>query len=180
MVTLLGLVNEAPADGAAVDALIDRAFGPGRWAKTAERLREGNAQRFDLSFVAWRERRAVGCVRMWPIRIGGAPALLLGPFAVDPALRGQGLGARLLRHACQAVDAAGEGPILLIGDEPYYAPFGFSAAPGVALPGPVDPRRALARGAGCSNPPLAKRGEGDRAAIRGVVEGAGGKSAGGL
>jgi predicted N-acetyltransferase YhbS len=159
-------VNETSADATAVDMLIGRAFGPGRLAKTAERLREGATQRFDLSFVAWDKARAVGCVRVWPIRIGATPALLLGPFAVDPALHSQGLGARLMTRACRAVDDGGEGPILLVGDEPYYAPFGFVAAPTVFLPGPVDQRRVLVRSA-------AKRGQGDRAALGGMVAGAG-------
>ena len=76
------LKAERPEDLPLVDALVDGAFGPGRFVKTAERLRERNTPRRDLSLVAWAGGEAVGCVRMWPIHIGETPALLLGPFAV--------------------------------------------------------------------------------------------------
>ena len=140
------LKPERPEDHALVDALIDRAFGPGRFVKTAERLREGNTPRRDLSLVAWAGGEAVGCVRMWPIHIGEAQAVLLGPFAVDDAQRSRGLGARLIRRACEAAKAAGHAVILLVGDEPYFAPLGFArdAARRVVLPGPVDQGRVLA------------------------------------
>src|SRR5438105_588073 len=101
------LTPERPADGPAVDGLIARAFGPGRYAKSAERLREGNRPLLDLSFVARQGGEIIGCVRMWPVRIGQTPAVLLGPFAVDPACRSQGLGAVLIRRACEAARAAG-------------------------------------------------------------------------
>src|SRR5215469_4773672 len=93
------LKAERPEDMTLVDALIERAFGPGRFVKTAERLRERNTIREDLSLVAWAGGEAVGCVRMWPIHIGDSPAVLLGPFAVDDASRSQGLGAQLIEAA---------------------------------------------------------------------------------
>ena len=138
---------ERPADGAAVEALIARVFGPGRYAKAAERLREGNRPAPRLSFVAWDGARAVGSARLWPVTIGEAPALLLGPLAVDDAYRRQGLGAALVRHACDAAAKAGHAVILLVGDEAYFAPLGFSAEPArhVIMPGPVDQSRVLAR-----------------------------------
>lgn len=138
------LTLERPADGPAVDALIERAFGPGRYAKAAERLREGNAPLLDLSFVAREGRAIVGCVRMWPVRIGETPAVLLGPFAVDDACRSQGVGAALIARACAAARSAGHGVVVLVGDEPYFGPLGFSRAPNVRMPGPVDQRRVLA------------------------------------
>ncbi|HLK26547.1 MAG TPA: N-acetyltransferase [Caulobacteraceae bacterium] len=135
---------ESPNDAPAVDALIDRAFGPGRYAKAAERLREGNRRFRDLSLVARTAGAIVGCVRMWPIRIGQTPAVLLGPFAVEEAWRSLGLGAALIRRACEDAKAAGHDVVLLVGDEPYYGPLGFCPAPaGVLLPGPVDPARVL-------------------------------------
>jgi len=141
------IVVERPGEAAAIDALIEHAFGPGRYARAAERLREGNRPVGELCFIAWEGRAAAGCVRLWPIAIGAAPALLLGPLAVDDAWRGRGLGRALLAHACEAAAKAGHALILLVGDEPYYAPFGFAAAPAraVAMPGPVDPRRVLVR-----------------------------------
>jgi predicted N-acetyltransferase YhbS len=143
----LPLVAEKPADRAAVDALIDEAFGPGRYAKTAERLREGNVPLLDLSFVCWRGAEPIGCVRQWPILIGGAPVVFLGPFAVDEGQRKHGLGAALIKHACEAAAAAGHEAILLVGDLPYFGPLGFEIVPAgrIALPGPVDPRRVLWR-----------------------------------
>ncbi len=147
MTCQLRLAPERAADASLVESLIAHAFGPGRFAKAAERLREGRSPISALSFVAWAGDRVVGCVRLWPITIGEAPALLLGPFAVEEAYRGAGLGAALIRKACDAAAKAGHALVLLVGDEAYFSPLGFSAAParGVVMPGPVDPRRVLAR-----------------------------------
>jgi predicted N-acetyltransferase YhbS len=147
MTTAPRFTFETPADAPGVDALIARAFGPGRFAKTAERLREGGAPILDLSAVAWTDDGLVGCARMWPVAIGGAPALMLGPFAVDAAYRSLGLGAALIEQACNAAAAAGHGLVLLVGDEAYFSPLGFSAASArrVVMPGPVDQRRVLVR-----------------------------------
>jgi predicted N-acetyltransferase YhbS len=141
------IVCERPQDAPAVEALIARAFGPGRYAKSAERLRERNHPLLDLSFVAWTGGVAAGCVRLWPVVIGELPAILLGPFAVDEAWRSQGLGGALIVHACEAAARAGHGLVILVGDEPYFAPFGFSARPAraISMPGPVDQRRVLVR-----------------------------------
>lgn len=141
------LKAERPEDLPLVDALVERAFGPGRFVKTAERLRERNIPRRDLSLVAWAGGEAVGCVRMWPVHIGDRPAVLLGPFAVDDAWRSRGLGAELIEAACAAAGRAGVGLVLLVGDEPYFGKFGFERVPPgrAVLPGPVDPRRVLWR-----------------------------------
>jgi predicted N-acetyltransferase YhbS len=141
------LSAEQPEDAVAVDALIAAAFGPGRLAKTAERLRETNTPLLDLCVVAHARGAVVGCARMWPIRIGARDAVFLGPFAVDAAWRGEGLGAAMITQACDAAKAAGHDLILLVGDQPYFGPLGFSMVPRgrIAMPGPVDPRRVLAR-----------------------------------
>ncbi|MFI4976199.1 MAG: GNAT family N-acetyltransferase [Caulobacterales bacterium] len=141
------LVSERPQDAPAVDRLIGRAFGPGRYAKTAERLREGNRPILPLCLVAREAGEIVGCVRLWPVSIGERPAILLGPFAVDPDFRNQGLGAALITGACEVAAAAGHDLVILVGDEPYFGPLGFAAAPAgaVRLPGPVDQRRVLVR-----------------------------------
>jgi predicted N-acetyltransferase YhbS len=143
----LQIVGEQPSDRAAVEALVAKAFGPGRFVKTAERLRETNQPRLDLCFVAYDGERLAGCVRLWPIHIGDAPLIFLGPFAVDPDLRSLGLGAQLIETACQAAIAAGEPAILLVGDLAYFSRLGFERAdPGaIQLPGPVDTRRVLIR-----------------------------------
>jgi len=139
------LVLETPAMEAAVTALIDRVFGPGRFAKVSERLREGNRLLADCSYVALRGGKPVGCVRMWPVTIGGEAVAFLGPLAVDPDERSVGLGQTLVESACEAARAAGWRAVLLVGDAPYFTRAGFSAAhtAGVAMPGPVDQRRVL-------------------------------------
>jgi predicted N-acetyltransferase YhbS len=144
------LVLEQAQDARAVDALIERAFGPGRYAKAAERLREHNHPLLDISFVAWCGDDLVGCVRMWPIMIGAEAAVLLGPFAVDEAWRSRGLGATLIERACEATEAAGHHVILLVGDAPLFAPHGFQVVPPgrILMPGPVDPRRVMFRAFG--------------------------------
>jgi predicted N-acetyltransferase YhbS len=136
---------EQPHDDADVETLIERAFGPGRFAKTAERLREHNLPNLTLSYIAKAGGEIVGCVRMWSILIGAAPAVLLGPFAVEDAWRSRGLGAKLIEHACQAARREGCAVVLLVGDEPYFRQFGFvaPAAGQVILPGPVNHHRVL-------------------------------------
>jgi predicted N-acetyltransferase YhbS len=141
------LAPERPEDAAQVERLIARAFGPGRFAKAVERLREQGLLERDVSLVAWRGGEAVGCVRLWPIAIGDAPGLLLGPIAVDPGRQRQGLGADLVRRACEAAATAGWRYVLLVGDTPFFGPLGFAAAGAacVVLPGPVDRARVLVR-----------------------------------
>jgi predicted N-acetyltransferase YhbS len=134
---------EAPADAAAVDRLVLAAFGPGRFAKTAERLREGAG--VAAGFVARDGDGVIGSVRLWAVTVGGEPALFLGPIAVSAASRRAGLGADLVQ-AC--IDHAGDTGILLVGDLPYFSRFGFRPAPDVRLTGPVDQRRVLWLGAG--------------------------------
>ncbi|PLX38313.1 MAG: GNAT family N-acetyltransferase [Hyphomicrobiales bacterium] len=136
---------ELPSDDAAVDALHDEAFGPGRFARTAFRLREGVPHDRALSFSATIDDDIVGSVWLTPILIGEAPALLLGPLTVSPTVKHIGIGRALMRTVMSAAAEAGHGLVLLVGDEPYYGVFGFKpVAPGtVMLPGPVDPKRLL-------------------------------------
>lgn len=140
------IVNERPCHGAAIEDLLGAAFGPGRFAKTAYRLREGTVPFADLSFVAMLDQRLVGAVRLSPITIGGAPALFLGPLVVHPDFKNKGFGLTLLRHSLDAARVAGHSLIILVGDAPYYARAGFTPIPvgQVSLPGPVDPNRLLA------------------------------------
>ena len=135
-------------DGAIVD-LTDRAFGPGRYVKTAERLREGSKPLPQLSFVAHKGKLLAGSVRLWPVVVGeddvAQPAAFLGPIVVDEAFRGQGVGKALIRMALEAADKVGVQAVILVGAQGYFAPFGFNRAEGVTLPGPVDPKRLLIR-----------------------------------
>jgi predicted N-acetyltransferase YhbS len=144
---VITLQSELPQDGPAVDALIERAFGPGRYAKSSERVREFATFAPELSVCAWSGERLLGCARMWRVRVGGVPATFLGPFAVEAGERNAGFGARLIARACESAAAAGESHVVLVGDEAYFGRVGFAAAPGraVVMPGPVDQRRVLVR-----------------------------------
>jgi predicted N-acetyltransferase YhbS len=136
---------QTAADHDAVEALHDHAFGPGRFVRTASRLREGVPADPDLTLVAILDGRLAGSVTMTPIVIGEAPALLLGPLAVDPDFENRGIGGTLVRATLERAKAAGHRLVLLVGDATYYGRFGFHrvAPDQVMLPGPVDPRRVL-------------------------------------
>lgn len=139
---------ETSGDHDRVERLVDLAFGPGRFAKTAYRLREGVLPDGRLSFVAQARDSSElwGSVRFWPVFIGQTSTLLLGPLAVVPELRGRGIGISLMQSGISAAAALGEyAAIVLVGDEPYYAKVGFAKLnPGqVRFPGPVDPDRVL-------------------------------------
>src|SRR5689334_2510931 len=126
----LTIKSERPEDGPLIDALIERAFGPGRYAKVSERVREFAAFAPELSAVAWSGGRLLGCARMWRVRVGGQRVTFLGPFAVEQGERNAGFGARLVARACEAAQAAGETHVVLVGDEPYFGRVGFSNALG--------------------------------------------------
>ena len=138
---------ERPSDDAAVERLVNSVFGPGRFAKTAYRLREGVAPDPRLSFVAEDPKPGalLGAVRFWPVIVGKRPSFLLGPLAVDPNLRGRGIGIALMQRGIEEARALGYQSVVLVGDEPYYAKVGFTKLkPGqVRFPGPVDGNRVL-------------------------------------
>lgn len=142
----------AAADAAAIDQLLDDCFGPARRLRTAYRLRDGVQPLAPLSLVARDEAGLAGSIQLWPLQLvhgGRTTALtLLGPLAVAPSRRLEGVGKALLTEALARADAIETPPIVLIGDEPYYGRFGFIAAPtrGWAVPGPVDRARLLVRG----------------------------------
>lgn len=138
--------REMPRDADAIERLHARAFGPGRYARSAFRLREGADERPDLCFTAHVGTFLVGSVRLSPIRAGAEAALILGPLTVEPAFEGRGIGLALLDAAIAAARAADDTLIVLVGDEAYYARSGFRRTPAgwLILPGPVDPARVLA------------------------------------
>jgi predicted N-acetyltransferase YhbS len=147
----LAIRHESPADDAAIERLHARAFGPGRYARTAFRLREGGGGHDpSLSFAAHVGTFLVGSIRQTPVEIQAKAAvmtaLMLGPLTVDPAFEGRGIGGALMQRAIEAARAAGHDLILLVGDGPYYARFGFRMVPmgQLVLPGPVNPERFLA------------------------------------
>jgi predicted N-acetyltransferase YhbS len=144
---VITLASERAAHTPAIERLLDDAFGPERWQKTCQRLRDGQAPLDGLSLVALADDELVGTVRLWPIVAGGCRAALLGPLAVDVAWRNHGIGGKLMRGAARRARESGERAILLVGDAPYYGRFGFTAdlTRDLRLPGPVDPARFLAR-----------------------------------
>lgn len=139
------LRDERPHDAGARDGLLDASFGRDRLAKTCERLREGRAAAEGLSLVALDGGRLVGTLRFWHVECGRVPALLLGPLAVAPSHRSAGIGRMLMAHGLRRAARLGHGGIVLVGDAPYYARFGFTASPveDLVLPGPVDRARFL-------------------------------------
>lgn len=139
-------ISQTTPAAAALTDLLDICFGPGRLARTAERLREHNRRIAAYDFAAYEGDRLVGAISFWPLMIGDDPALLLGPLAVHPDMQGKGLGLALMQEALQHIDAARFSGILLVGDLPYYTRAGFAVAPsGLSMPGPVDPARLLLR-----------------------------------
>ncbi len=136
---------EISSDVGAREALLNRGFGPARFRKTSEKLRKDRVAAF--AFTAFNDKgNVIGTVRLWNIIAGSAgPSLLLGPLAVDAAAQGQGIGATLMNHAIAAAKVEGHDSILLVGDAPYYARFGFSQSltRSLHLPGPVDRARFL-------------------------------------
>src|SRR5438034_8882474 len=125
----LTILPEAAADALAIERLHERTFGPGRYAKTAYRIREGVTHRLDLSFTARIGTLLVGSVRLSPILIGPTPALLLGPLTVEPPFRERGIGQALMVRALEAAKAKGHRLVVLVGDEPYYGKSGFRRIP---------------------------------------------------
>lgn len=141
----LTILPETAPDTAAIDRLHERTFGPGRYAKSAYRLREQVAHCLGLSFVARTGTLLVGSVRLSPVRIGDSKALLLGPLTVEPAFRERGVGQALIERALAEARAQGHRLVILVGDEPYYGKCGFKRIPSgrVVMLGPVDPARLL-------------------------------------
>ena len=135
----------APGDFPAILKLDERAFGPGRFTKTAYRLREGVSPDMKLSCVATIGGMLIGSNILTSIRCGATPALLLGPLTVEPAFRSRGIGEALAQKSLDAARASGHRLALLVGDEPYYKRLGFRRVPAgrLTMPGPVDPARLL-------------------------------------
>lgn len=138
--------QEVAGDIHAREMLLDRCFGPQRFTKSSERLREGRIPAPGLSFTAEGSGELVGTIRLWNIDVGNdCDALLLGPLAIAPTHQGNGIGGRMLRTAIERADEFGHGAILLVGDAPYYGRFGFGGrlTRNLAMPGPVERERFL-------------------------------------
>jgi predicted N-acetyltransferase YhbS len=136
---------ERASDVVVREALLDACFGENRHTRTCQRLRDRRAPAEGLALSAVAEGRLVGTVRLWHVSAGGVPALVLGPLAVDDDCRKLGVGAALMDHALAAAMARGHRAVILLGDAPYYARFGFSAlkTANLSLPGPFERERLL-------------------------------------
>jgi predicted N-acetyltransferase YhbS len=139
----LRLAQETSEDWWEVEALYDLCFAPGREALSSYRLRDGNDPVAGLSLVARDDGIVIGAIRYWPVCVGGAAALLLGPVAVHPTHQGEGLGALLIEESLAR--ATGWDRVMLVGDEPYYGKFGFHRLADVEMPPPTNPERVLGR-----------------------------------
>jgi predicted N-acetyltransferase YhbS len=139
--------GERASDIPAREALLDACFGDNRHERTCQRLRDGRAPAAGLALSAVRDGRLVGTVRLWHVSAGGRDALMLGPLAVDASARGLGVGAALMDAALSLASARGHGAVILLGDPPYYARYGFSAAKtaDLELSGPFERDRLLGR-----------------------------------
>lgn len=147
---MVTLAPENPdCHGAAIEALYDRTFGPGHFAKTAERLREGSSSLPALSRVGLVGSELVAVCRLWPLEVGFTPsrAVFVGPVAVDPQHRGGRLGLRVTQAALEAAAADGWSTALIIGDPGYFGEIGFHpvASEQITLPGPQDMARVMVR-----------------------------------
>ncbi len=142
----LTYAQENPAHDIEIEAINAEAFGPGRFARAAYLIREGGPHDLSLSFVALMGGIVIGSVRLTSVKVGPTPALLLGPLAVRPEWKNRGVGKALMRMSLDAAKKAGHRLVVLVGDEPYYGPFGFGMVPpgSMTMPAPVDPRRMLA------------------------------------
>ena len=149
MDAMVTIRQERPGDIAAREALLDVAYGPVRFSKPSQRLREGRRPARELSFVAVNGGRIVGSVRLWQVSAGcphpppqagegkGGGALLLGPLAVAPDARNRGIGSALMRRALSDAARLGHDAVLLVGDAAFYGRFGFTSAKTGALRLPV-------------------------------------------
>ncbi len=147
---MIEILPESPPQHAdAIEALYDRTFGPGHFAKTAERLREGNASVPDVSRVAIWNGQVIGVCRVWPITVGSGEVstLFIGPVAVDPDFQGQRLGLTVTGEALEAATLAGWGAALIIGAPSYFGELGFErvAHDRFTFPGPQDMARVMVR-----------------------------------
>lgn len=138
------LCPETDADTPEVEALLDLCFAPGRTALSSYRLREGVPPVPDLCLTLRGDGGAlVAAIRYWPVRVAGRAVLLLGPVAVHPTAQGEGLGGLLMRESLSRAQAMGWSRVMLVGDAPYYARFGFARLDGVQMPPPTNPDRVL-------------------------------------
>jgi predicted N-acetyltransferase YhbS len=145
--------NETAADDDAIRRLTRLGFGKDHPARNIWQLREGPPIN-DLCLVAQDEGGdgggnkggagdLLGSIRFWPITVAGLPSVLLGPLAVDPALRGQGVGKALINDGLRRAKTGPWSFCFVSGEPEYYVRLGFSkiSANEVDLPAPIEDER---------------------------------------
>lgn len=142
---VIRLEQEKPDDWWEVEALYDLCFAPGREALSSYRLRDGIDPVPELCLTVREDDILAAAIRFWPVLVGEAKTLLLGPIAVHPTHQGEGLGAFVMQQALRQARKLGWERVLLVGDEPYYKRFGFTRLDGVEMPPPTNPDRVLGR-----------------------------------
>ena len=138
-------LSEDASHDAAIELINEEAFGPGRFARAAARIREQGGHDRSLSFVCTDKGEVIASVRMTPVNAGCVRGHLLGPLAVRPSHKNLGIGQKLCRIALEAAREAGSEAVVLVGDPPYYQRIGFErvAPKSLDFPGPVDQHRVL-------------------------------------
>lgn len=144
---MYAISQEKPEDWWEVEALFDLCFAPGREALSSYRLRDGVVPVGALCLTA-RDPDGIlaGAVRFWPVQVGAASALLLGPIAVHPTRQGEGLAGLLIGESTDRSAPLGWSRVVLVGDLPFYARYGFARLAEVKMPPPTNPDRVLGLG----------------------------------
>ena len=144
---MIEIVPECPERHAdAIEALYDQTFGPGHFAKTAERLREFNTSLPALNRLAIEGKDVIGVTRVWPVSVStGGSALFVGPVAVAASARGEKLGLQLTNASLTAAKEVGWKAAILIGAHSYFGEIGFQRVPPgkLSFPGPQDDERIM-------------------------------------
>ena len=140
------LAQERGEDWWEVEALLDLCFAPGREALSSYRLRDGVPPVGALCLTAREDGILAAAIRVWPVRVAGRSAALIGPVAVHPTHQGEGLGAMMIQQVIERAGQIGWERMMLVGDAPYYGRFGFQRLDGVIMPPPTNPERVLGIG----------------------------------
>ncbi len=143
--TMYNIRVQKHGDKAEVSRLMGLGFSEAHQKRNIWTLREGRPIA-SLCLVAEdneRQGHLLGSIRFWAITVAALPSILLGPLAVDPLLRGQGIGAGLIREALKRANSEKWHYCFISGEPDYYPKFGFQklTASSVDLPAPIEEER---------------------------------------
>ena len=129
-----------------IEKLLDEAFGPGRYARTAYRYREKHNLISEYSYIYQDNKQLLASISFSQIFINKInKGLLLGPLAVKPGHDGKGYGVALVETTIKLIKKSKKyNFIVLVGDIDYYRRFNFKQiSQPLNLVGPVNPNRVL-------------------------------------